>query len=180
MGLTLTQSAAGGPVTVAQVKAYIGIESSEWDAMLADSIAAATGLAQDYLGKAIGSQEWALSLDGFADEIELPLGPVTEVGAVTYLDETRATQILDDGIYILDLVSTPQRLVRDPEESWPDTANVPNAVTVAFTTGFATAPAQVKQAINATVASWYRERETAGAMPAGALALLQPLRRIVI
>ncbi|MDP3550614.1 MAG: head-tail connector protein [Novosphingobium sp.] len=186
MGLTLTQSAAGGPVTVAQVKAYIGIESSEWDAMLAGFIAAATAHAQNYLGKAIGSQEWALSLDGFADEIALPLGPVTDVGAVTYLDADRAEQTLDDGVYILDLVSTPQRIVRDPEESWPATANVPNAVTVAFTTGFATAPAEVVQAIQMLVAFWWENRSAVNVgnitsvLPFGVEALLQPLRRIVI
>lgn len=180
MGLTLTQAASGGPVTVAQVKAYIGIESAEWDAMLAGFIAAATAHAQAYLGKAIGAQEWALSLDDFADEIELPLGPVTAVDGVTYLDADRVERTLDDGVYILDLVSTPQRIVRDPDESWPDTAaGVPNAVTVAFTTGFATAPAEVVQAIQMAVASWWQSRE-AGMFPAGALALLQPLRRIVI
>lgn len=179
MGLTLTEAASGGPVTVAQVKAHIGIETSEWDSMLGDFIAAATAHAQDYLGKAIGTQKWALSLDGFADHIELPLGPVTAVDGVTYLDESRVQQTLDPGAYILDLVSTPQRIVRDPDESYPATASVPNAVTVAFTTGFAIAPAQVVQAIKMAVASWFRDRDV-GVFPPGALALLQPLRRIVI
>lgn len=179
MGLTLTQAASGGPVTVAQVKAHCGIESSEWDAMLGGFIAAATAHAEAFLNKAIGQQQWTLSLDSFADEIELPLGPVTEVASVTYLDENRATQPLSESIYILDLVSTPQRLVRDPDESWPATANVPNAVAIAFTTGFTNAPAQVVQAVLLAVASWWQNRE-AGEFPAAAAQLLRPLRRIVI
>lgn len=179
MGLTLTQAASGAPVTVAQVKTHCGIESSEWDAMLGGFIAAATAHAEAFLNKAIGSQQWTLSLDGFADEIELPLGPVTGVVSVTYLDENRAQQTLSESIYILDLVSMPQRLVRDPDESWPATANVPNAVTIVFTTGFQNAPAQVVQAVLLAVASWWQNRE-AGAFPAAAEALLRPLRRIVI
>lgn len=179
MGLTLTQAASGGPVTVAQVKAHCGIESSEWDAMLGGYIAAATAHAEAFLNKAIGQQQWELSLDGFADEIELTLGPVTEVASITYLDADRITRTLGESVYILDLVSVPQRIVRDPDESWPDTANVPNAVTIAFTTGYASAPPQVVQAVLLAVASWWQNRE-AGAFPAAAETLLRPLRRIVI
>lgn len=179
MGLTLTQAASGAPVTVDQVKVHCGIDSSEWDLMLEAFIAAATAHAEQFLNKAIGPQDWALSIDAFADEITLPLGPVTDVASIHYLDEDRVQQTLDEGVYILDLISTPQRIVRDPLESWPATADLPNAVTVAFTTGYETAPPQVVQAILLAVGNWWMNRE-AGAFPAAAEQLLRPLRRIVI
>ncbi len=179
MGLQQVQAAAAAPVSVDQAKAHLGIESDDWNGLLAGYIAAATGLAETFLNKALGLQEWELTLDRFADKITLPLSPVTEVSAITYLDADRVAQTLDVGTYILDLVSSPQRIVRDPDASWPDTANVPNAVTVAFTTGYASAPAPVCQAILVAVASWFNNRE-GGDLPAGAAAMLRPYRRIVI
>ena len=181
VGLLQVEAAAAAPVTVYQAKDHVGVHSSEteWDALLLGFIQAATAHAELYLNKALGAQEWRLTLDGFADEITLPLGPVTAVAAITYLDTDRAEQTLDVGSYILDLVSVPQRIVRDPDASWPDTADVPNAVTVEFTTGYASVPANVTQAILQAVATWFYNRE-AGVFPEASLALLRPLRRIVI
>lgn len=179
MGLQQVAGAAEPLVTVDQAKAHCGIESSEWDAMLTGFITAATAHAQNMLGKALGSQSWSLTLDAFVDEIELPLGPVIDVSAITYQDSDRVARTLDIGTYILDLVSSPQRLVIDPDEAWPTTASVPNAVTIAFTTGYEAAPAPVVQAILLAVGSWWRDRE-AGVFPSGAMALLQPYRRILI
>lgn len=186
VGLQQVEAAGTSPVTVAQAKAHCGIESSEWDSMLSGFIAAATAHAEMFLNKAIGAQDWLLTLDRFADDIELTLGPVTGVASVTYRDVGRVERVLDSEVYILDLVSSPQRIVRDPDQSWPATADVPNAVSIRFTTGYATAPAPVCQAILMLVGFWWASREVVSignitsTLPFGFEALLRPYRRVVI
>lgn len=175
MGLKLITAATGSPVTLAEAKADIGIESSDWDSKLQLDIAAATAMVEEWTGRSLGEQTWQLTLDAFADEIELPKGPVTAVSFVKYRDAERDEQTLSVGAYITDLVSDPQRLVRDPEASWPETAEIPNAVIVQFVTGYSSAPALLKKAVLFTVAAWFRDRET-GQLPAGVMTLLEPYR----
>jgi uncharacterized phiE125 gp8 family phage protein len=177
LGLKLITAASAGAVTLDAVKAHCSIESSDWDSMLGGFILAATAMAQDFTGRAFGAQTWELALDDFADEMELPRGPVTGITSITYLDTNRAAQTLSSAIYIADLVSDPQRIVRDPDASWPDTDDVPNAVTIRFATGYAAAPASVQQAVLMTAANWFQDRSS-GTIPPGALALLRPFRVI--
>lgn len=175
MGLKLITAATGTPVSLAEAKADIGIESSDWDSKLELDIAAAVAMVEEWTGRSLAEQTWQLTLDDFADEIELPKGPVTGVSFIKYRDEARAEQTLGSSTYITDLVSDPQRIVLDPDASWPATAKIPNAVTVQFVTGYSSAPALLKKAVLFTVAAWFRDRES-GQLPAGVITLLEPYR----
>jgi uncharacterized phiE125 gp8 family phage protein len=179
LGLKLITAASAGAVTLDAAKIHCGIESSDWNQMLEGFILAATAMAQHFTSRRFGSQTWELELDDFADEIELLRGPVTGITSITYLDENRALQTLSTDVYIADLVSDPQRIVRDPDASWPGTADVPNAVIIRFVTGFAGAPDEVQQAVLMTVESW-RQNRASGPIPPEALALLRPSRLIRI
>ncbi len=180
LGLKLITAASAGAVTIDAAKAHCSVETSDWDPQFIAWIAAATALAESVTGRALGQQTWELTLPGFVDEIELPKGPVTGVTWVKYLDVNRAEQTLATSAYIADLVSDPQRLVRDSNANWPDTAyGVPNAVTVRFVTGFAATPPLIAQAVLLTIANWWADRET-GKMPEAAMQLLRPSRVIRI
>lgn len=181
MGLTLVSAASGPPLTAEDLRPHCSIDSSDtsFDGLLSDYIAAATAMVQDFTGRAIGAQTWKLALDAFPAEIELPRGPVTAVSWVKYFDDDGAEQVLASDQYLTDLISDPQRIVLAPDCDWPGTQARINAVTVQFVTGFEDCPEQIKQAIRMTVASWFSERE-AGAIPATALAIVRPLRRIRI
>lgn len=180
MGLQQVTPAASGAVTLDAVKAWCSIESSDWDDMLTGMILSATAMAENFTGRALGTQAWKLSLDGFASSIDLPKGPVTGVTAVTYIDQDRATQTLSPSIYIVDILSDPQRIVLDPDQSWPATAAVPNAVKIEFQTGFAAPPAPIASAVTMMVAAWFANRESGAAMPAAAADLLRPYRQLRI
>jgi len=180
VGLKQITAATGDVVTLEEAKAHCSIDGTAWDSLLPIYIDAAVAAAEDYLGRALRPQQWQLTLDTFpAGAIELPRGPVTAIDSVDYLDAERVEQVLDDAFWIADLISDPQQIVRDPEQQWPETARVPNAVSVTFTTGFAQPPAVVKLAVLQCVAAWFTDRE-AGMMPIGAQQLLRPLRVIVI
>jgi uncharacterized phiE125 gp8 family phage protein len=181
VGLTLVTAASGPPLTAADLRAHCSIDSEDtsFDGLLTDYIAAATAMAQDFTGSAIGAQTWKLALDAFPAEIELPRGPVTGVSWVKYFDQGGTERTLDSGQYLQDLISNPQRLVLAPNCLWPTTQVRVNAVTVQFVTGYADSPAQILQAIRMTVASWFAGRE-AGEIPTAALGLLRALRVIRI
>jgi uncharacterized phiE125 gp8 family phage protein len=181
VGLTLVTAASGPPLTAADLRAHCSIaaDDTSFDGQLSDYIAAATAMAQDFTGRAIGAQTWDLALDAFPAEIELPRGPVTGITSIQYFDENGAEQVLSSDQYLADLISDPQRIVLAPDCQWPSTQRRVNAVKVRFVTGYADCPAQIKQAIRMIVAGWFSERE-AGQIPAGALSLLRPLRVIRI
>ena len=181
MGLTLVTAASGPPLTAANLRAHCSIaaDDTSFDGLLTDYIAAATAMAQDFTGKAIGAQTWLLSIDAFTHAIELPRGPVTGSPVITYIDTAGAVQTLSSGVYLTDLISEPQRVVLAPNQSWPATQTRVNAVTITFGTGFASPPATILQAIRMTVSAWFTNRE-AGEIPETALALLRPLRRVKI
>lgn len=180
MGLQQVTAAADPVVTLEQAKAHCSIEGDDWDVLLELYIAAATEEAERFLDRSLAPQTWLLTLDGFCrDAIALPKGPVTNVESIVYLDDTRVERTLSPSIYIEDLISDPQRVVRDPDQSWPSTADLPNAVEITFATGFEAVPANAKLAILQAVATWFGNRE-AGAMPESSLNLLRKMRAVSI
>lgn len=178
-GLTLITAAADMAVSLAEAKAHCGIEVDDFDTLLTGYIDGATAAAEAFTGQAIRPQTWQLALDDFADAIELPRGPVTEVSEVTYLDEDGASQTLATSSYVIDLVSNPARVVRDSDATWPDVDDVVNAVTIEFVAGYGTVPGDIKQALLQAVAAWFADRATAGALPKGAQDLLWRYRRLI-
>lgn len=181
MGLTLVAGATAAPVSLAEVKQYCKIEVDDDDAILAMLIGAATAAAETFLGKAVNEQQWMLTLPAFADEIELHPGAVVSIDSVQYLDEARVLQLLDPDTYILDTTAQPSRLVLDPDQTWPATADprIPDVIQITFTTGPEEADPRVKVAVMAMVAQW-NDNRIPGDMPSGVRSILQPLRRMVL
>lgn len=114
-----------------------------------------------------------------------PLGAVTEI---TYLDDAGATQTLATSVYTVDADAIPARVSLKLNQDWPSTAELPQAVKVTYTCGYApttspadyrvNVPAAVKAAMKLTLAHLYENRGDgdAGQMPAAAKALLSPYR----
>lgn len=187
MGLVLvTPGSATGVVSVVEAKRFCGIEDASFDALIEELIAAAVSWAEAFTGRALAEQTWRLYLDGFTDEIELPLGPdrdteatsVLAVASVKYDDEDGVERTLAGTVYALDLTSDPQLVVLLDDQSWPDIADTPNPVRIEYTTGFGTIPAALELAVKQIVAGWFEDRTAPP--PAGALASLRPWRRMAL
>lgn len=182
MGLTLVTPAASSPVSLADARAICKRDDTADDVRIQMLLDAAVPCVEDFIGKAIGAQVWLLCLDRFADEIELPRGPVIGIDSIIYLDEDGAEQALDPDNYTLDLVSVPQRIVRNSEASWPVTLDRVNAIEIMFETGYTGSSREyglVKAAVLAMIEHWYNGG-IMGVMPAGIVQMLNPQRRIVI
>ncbi len=181
MGYRLITPPAATPVTLAEAKAQVRVDHSDEDGKIEAMIAAATSYLDGrsgVLGRCIVTQTWELTLDAFpAEEIEIPLGPVQSVPALTYVDLAGATQTVSSGDYYLDTASPTAWVM--PEIEWPSTMEAANAVTVRFVAGTAVAdvPPAIKHALLLLVSAWYEDRAGSG-MPPAVDSLIAPFRRV--
>jgi uncharacterized phiE125 gp8 family phage protein len=176
MSLQLNTPPAAEPVTLAQAKAWLRVESgTDEDDLVAALIAAARARAEWHTGRAFVTQGWTLWLDRAAPVIGIPLPPLQAVTAVTLYAPDGGATVLDNGDYTADLAGSRLLLNAAP----PD-LRATNAAAIAFTAGYgdaAAVPPAIAQAILQIVGALYEHRGgEATPNPDSALALLAPYR----
>lgn len=167
MTLRLDTAPAEDPVTLAEVKAHLNISHTDDDTMLAEYIDAAVAFLDGrdgFLGRALITQTWTLTLPAFPAEIVLPLPPCQSVSSITYTDTAGATQTVPVADYEVSGLNgaDPARIVPAEGKSWPNTKAKPEAVTVTFVAGYGAAaavPGPIKHAIKEHVTRLYENRE---------------------
>jgi uncharacterized phiE125 gp8 family phage protein len=179
MPLTLTTPPATEPVTLAEAKAHLKIDTADDDALIAALIPAARARAEWHTGRALITQGWTLWLDAWPDIISIPLPPLQAVASVTTYARDDSARVQGPATYIVDLAANRLAL----KQSIPPPSNLRrlNAVAVAFTAGYGDAaediPAPLRAAILEVVAFLYENRGEAPAeLPLDCLALLAPYR----
>lgn len=182
MALKLITAAATMPVSLASVKLHCGVEDSTFDALLTELLADAVNHVEELLGRSLGEQTWLLTLDAFADAIELRRGPVLGIVAsgFKYVNAAGTLTVVPAELYTLDLVTQPSWIVRNEDAAWPETTAKPNAVEVTFTAGWteATLPRALRRAVCVLVAAWFEDRTASAPKAVGEL--VQPYRRVRI
>ena len=160
------------PVTLAEARTHLRLETLADDPILTGYIAAARDMAEHELQRSIIAKTYEFALDAFPDEggvIEIPMGPAIPgagylaITSVKYTDTAGVEQTLDPSAYTLDGYSNIPRLA--PTTTWPITRGVVNAVRIRYTSGHATAelvPASVRTWILMHVAHQYESREAFG------------------
>lgn len=164
------------PVTVSEAKTHLEVTGTSKDTYISSLITTARRMCEAYSGLSFVSQERKIMLDYFPSrssvnpmsEIIVPYGPVVSIDSFTYLktDLTTGTLVANTD-YLLDNHSELARLfpLEDGElDSWPDTANRPNAVTIEYTAGYDDIsynplPEQVRQAILLQVGAMFENRQ---------------------
>lgn len=182
MGLALITPATELPVSLEEAMVACRVEDeSTFDALLTLLLAGACDELGTWTGRPLGVATWRLTLDEFSDAIELPRAPVVAVSSVQYYDADGVQQTADPDSYALDLVSSPQWVVLNTDETWPTTLDAVNAVSVDFTAGYdaATIPAGLKGAVLGLVEHRFVNGVSAE-MPAGVRNAASPFRRIMI
>ena len=116
-------------------------------------IPAARQYCENWLGRSLAPQTLELALDAFPERrtgvsadgyaslakpaaIALPMGPVTALTSVKYLDSDGAEQTLAGSAYTFDDYSEPARVVLLASTAWPAIKSVPNAVKVRYIAGY--------------------------------------------
>jgi uncharacterized phiE125 gp8 family phage protein len=188
MALVMTAAPAAEPISLAEAKAHLRIDTDDEDALISSLIAAARLLVERTLGLALVTQSWSYFLDAWPERgcIALPLTPVPAVSAVRVHAEDGGTTVLDADGYAVDVLSAPARIVLT--SALPSVATRPfNGFEVAFTAGYGDAgdvPQPIRQALLLLVAHWFEGRAPVELgsgpqeIPAIAAGLLQPYRRV--
>jgi len=171
--LVVSAAASYYPVTTAEAKAHMRVDTSADDTYIAALIAAATGMAELYTRRRLVRSTWTLYLDRFPaapkNTIELPYPPLASVSSVVYLDGSGCSNTLTANTdYQVDTYSFVGRLAVAPSSYWPETqTDKRNAVTITYVAGYTASddtegsavPAPIKQGILITAAHWYEHRE---------------------
>lgn len=169
-----------------RVKQHLGVAHDDDDDLIALYLDAATAAVEgpSGIGIPLRSATYKLTLDAFpCGCITIPLRPVTAVTSVSYKDTAGVTQTLAPAAYVADIATG--TISRAIGGSWPSTAVLPGSVTVTFTAGFETIPADLQAAILLMVGHYYRNREavvgtegsvTPLALPMGVDAILSRYR----
>ncbi len=153
------------PVTLAEAKVYLRIDTSDDDATISALITAAREYCESFQNRAYITQTWELSFDSFPPmPIKLPRPPLISVESIKYIDNTGAETTLDPSDYVLDTYSEPGRIAFNYGKCWPSVTLQPvNAVRIRYTAGYGDAskvPQSVKQAMLIYIAHRYEHPET--------------------
>lgn len=189
MALKLVTAPAVEPVSLAEAKLHLRVDSTDEDALISSLITAARQHAEHVTRRAFITQTWEVQMDGWpdGDTIEVPLPPLQSVTSVSYYDAGGTEYTMPSTDYIVDTKSAPGRIVLAYGKSWPSTTLRPAAgVVVRFVGGYGSAasdvPAAIKAAMLLHIGALYEHREavitgqTAVELPLAYEALLWPYR----
>lgn len=162
MTLILITAPTAEPVSLAEAKAHLRVDTSADDALITALIVSARETAEHLTGRAIMAQTWERVLNTFpAGAIKLGMPPVTAITSVKYIDTAGAEQTYTSAGYTLDAVNLPGYLhpsVAYPD--WPSTQlGAVNAVRVRFTCGYTTVPANIKTWMLLRIGTLYEHRQ---------------------
>lgn len=165
MIVTPTTPPAYLPLTLAEAKLHLRVDGTDEDALILAFIGAAVDTCQQITGRSLMAQAWKLTIDDFADEINLPWPQVQAVQSVQYKDADGVTQTLASTVY--ELVG--DAIHRVPEQTWPTTWPGAGSVLVNYTAGYgagneaaqqAAVPYGIKAWLLLTVGTLYANRES--------------------
>lgn len=183
MGTLVPVSAAAPFVSLGDAKRHLRIDSPDDDELLKGLIAVACASIDGpngMLGRALASQQWKMVLPCFPDCVRI-LPQARSIQSVKYLDSQSSEQTLDAGLYKL-TASGFLRFIG----SLPSIASDPDAVTIAFTSGYEDAadiPRPIWAAALLLITHLYENRSAVevgtlppAEFPFGVTSLLSPYR----
>jgi uncharacterized phiE125 gp8 family phage protein len=167
--LVRTVAPAVRVVGIDELKHYLRVTWDEENDSIEDIALAAEEEVEKELSRALTAQTWVLRLDAFPCwEILLPRpapkdGPyLTSVTQLQYVDADGNTIVLSGSVYVVDTASDPARIHLAPNQVWPATRTVPNAVIITYVAGKVTGeevPELIRMAIKQAAADMYTHRE---------------------
>src|SRR4030095_8045227 len=128
------------PLSLSEVKAHLRVDDTDLDDVIQIYLDAATAHVDGewgYLGRALVTQTWRLTIDTFPSaEIKIPLPPLQSISSVSYFDSAGDPQtLIEDTDYFVDDQSEPGWIA--PMTSWPTTLDAINSVAIDFVAGYA-------------------------------------------
>jgi uncharacterized phiE125 gp8 family phage protein len=166
MALTLVSGPDVEPITTADAKSHLRVDTAADDDYIDLLITVARRTVEYWRNEALITQTWKLVMDAFPgeDRLTLPKPPLQSITHVKYTPKDDSLTTFSSDSYIVDTDSDPGRLVLKSGESWPgDTLQIVNGVEITFVAGYGDAasdlPEELVHAMKLMVGHWYENRE---------------------
>ncbi len=164
MTLKLLTPPAVEPISLADAKAHLRVDTTDEDSTINLLITVARESIEQETGRALITQSWSWVFDHWPDAFALsvPKPPLITVDAIKSFDSEDAATIVDVNDFILNASSFDGRLVLKVGSSWPIAQRPIAGFEIQFTAGYGAAatdvPAPLRQAILLLVAQSFEER----------------------
>lgn len=174
MSLSIVTDATGEPVSPAEIREQLRINSTAEDRLLQSYVKSAVSYGENFTKRDFMPKIRKLILDNFATIIDLPRAPISTEASnvlIQYINTTGGTSTcvkssISTCLYVVDSESEPGRIILAYDSDWPDIRNQKNAVRITYKTGYAldassnvTTPEAIKQWIKVRVGQMYQFRE---------------------
>jgi uncharacterized phiE125 gp8 family phage protein len=192
--LTRQTPPAVEPVTLAEAKAHLRVDTSDDDTYIGALITAAREWCEQYLDRTLVHTQWVMRFDKFPDSgiepVELPRPPMVASGTatavtVTFTQEAGPTSTYSTAEYRVDRNATPGAILPIYGSTWTPHRQDDNAISVTWWGGYgatgASVPAAIRHAMLMLIGTWYERRAAAdnaggGEVPFGVKSLLDSQR----
>ena len=173
LSLSRQTAPAVEPVTVAEAKAHLRVDTSDDDTYIGTLVTAAREWVEAYLDRTLVNTQWRLRLERFPIDsqypIDLPRPPVVSSGTatavtITYTADTGGTATLSTAQFRVQRFETPGRVTTVYGGTWPAGMEDNDAVVVTWWAGYgatgSSVPAAIRHAILLLVGFWFENRST--------------------
>lgn len=175
--LTRITAPSSEPVTLAEAKLYLRVDSTSEDSLITDLIVAARMSAEAFLKLSLITQSWKLVYNDYLDdEVVLLMPPIVSVSSVVVVNRDATTQTISSANYYLNAAKN--KLLFDNYVSG-------FSIEITYNTGYGAAaqvPSPIKYGILAHIAAMYDERGLIGQinLPPQVSSLYFPFRELTL
>jgi len=172
--LTRQTAPAVEPVTLAEAKAHLRVDTSDDDTYIGTLITAAREWCEQYLDRTLVHTQWVMRFDKFPDSgiepVELPRPPMVLSGTatavtVTFTQEAGPTSTYSTAEYRVDRNATPGAILPIYGSTWTPHRQDDNAISVTWWAGYgatgSSVPAAIRHAMLMLIGTWYERRASA-------------------
>lgn len=188
MAYDIVTPAASEPITLAEAKNFLRVDTNDDDAIITALITAAREMCEQYTRRILVTTTIDEYFDIFPnyrnatdkDIIYLSRGPVASVTNVKYVDEIGSLQTVSSSAYVVDTISEPARIASTA--GWFATNGIINQVVVRYVvgTGVSSIPKPLIQGMLLVIADLYDNRhDGVKRLPTASEYLFNPFRNFV-
>ena len=166
-GLKLITAPATEPITTAEAKTFLRIDTATEDTLIDNLIKTARIYCEEYTSRALINQTYEFYLDGFAEietrlwegiktgadltyrkpYIQLPRPPLSSVTSIYTYDDSDNGTLFSSSVYYVDSVSQPAKVVLRKGQTFPTSLRVANAVKITYVAGYGASATDVPEAL---------------------------------
>lgn len=153
---------ASEPLSLAEAKDHLRIETSDQDSLIAAMIQTARETVEEYLNRKLISQTWTAYFDQWSSVMEL-LPEVSAVNSVKYMDVSNVQQTLSTSVYELTNGTLVGGVRRKYNQDWPELLDHSDVIEIEFVCGYGAdtdVPEPIKQAMKLLIGQYYENRES--------------------